>query len=59
MSLYFKKIMMYFQLAHEGELFACDSKHRLCHKIDEKAFYAGDPGSKTEDAIQNLNTMKR
>lgn len=26
---------------------------------DEKTFYAGDPGSKTEDAIQNLNTMKR
>ena len=54
-----KKCMMYFSLANEGELFACDLKFRLCHIAGEKTFYAGDPGSKTEDAIQNLNTMRR
>jgi hypothetical protein len=61
MSLYFKKIMMYFQLANEGELFACDLKFRLCHLLDQddKMVYLGDPGSKIEDAISNLNTMKR
>lgn len=26
---------------------------------DEKTFYTGDAGCKIEDAIQNLNTMKR
>ena len=51
--------MMYFSLASEGELFACDLKYRLCHNAGEKTFYAGDPGSKTEDALQNLNTMRR
>lgn len=61
MTLYFKKIMMYFSLANEGELFACDLKFRLCHLLnqDDKMFYLGDPGSKIEDAISNLNTMKR
>lgn len=61
MTLYFKKIMMYFSLANEGELFACDLKFRLCHLLnqDDKMIYLGDPGSKIEDAISNLNTMKR
>lgn len=59
MSHEMKKCMMYFSLASEGELFACDLKFRLCHISGEKTFYAGDPGSKTEDAIQNLNTMRR
>jgi RNA-dependent RNA polymerase len=51
MSLTLKKAMMYFALANEGELFASDLKYRLCHVVGEKTFYAGDPGSKTEDAI--------
>jgi hypothetical protein len=53
--------MMYFQLANEGELFSCDLKFRLCHMQmgDDKNFYVGDPGCKTEDTIRNLNTMKR
>jgi hypothetical protein len=47
-----KKIMIYFQLANEGELFSCDLKFRLCHlNADDKAFYTGDPGCKIEDAI--------
>ena len=61
MSIFIKKIMMYFQLANEGELFACDLKFRLCHlqANDDRSGYIGDPGCKVEDAIQNLNTMKR
>lgn len=53
--------MYYFSLANEGELFACDLKFRLCHSLnqDEKNVYTGDPGSKNEDAISNLNNMKR
>ena len=61
MSMQFKKMMMYFSLAHEGELFASDLKFRLCHQLnqDDKMIYLGDPGCKNEDAISNLNTMKR
>lgn len=61
MNLFFKKVMMYFQLANEGELFANDLKSRLCYSLggEDKQYYTGDPGSKNEDAIQNLNTMKR
>lgn len=33
MNLFFKKVMMYFQLANEGELFANDLKSRLCYAL--------------------------
>ena len=61
MNLFFKKVMMYFQLTNEGELFAIDFKSRLCYSLwgVDKQFYTGDPSSKNDDAIQNLNTMKR
>ena len=60
MTMALKKIMMNFNLANEGELFACDLRFRLCHYFsDDSTFYIGDPGCKQEDAIQNLNTMKR
>ena len=53
--------MMQFQLACEGELFSCDLKFRLCHssQFDEKNFYIGDPGSHNDDAVKNLNSVKR
>lgn len=60
MSLQLKKIMIVFQLANEGELFASNLQYRLCFNSEnDKKIYTGDPGSKNEDAIQNLNTMKR
>lgn len=56
-----KKLMIQFQLACEGELFSCDLKFRLCHsaKNDEKSFYIGDPGSQNDDAIKNMNSIKK
>lgn len=56
-----KNIMMSYNLANEGELFACDLRFRLCHlgMNEDSTFYLGDPGVKNEDAISNLNTMKR
>lgn len=53
MSIRLKKIMMNFNLANEGELFACDLRFRLCHlgMNDDQTNYLGDPGSKNEDVI--------
>ena len=51
MTTTFRKIMMYFLLATEGELFSCDLKFRMCQMTEDKNFYQGDPGCKVEDAI--------
>lgn len=61
MSERLKKIMAEFQLACEGQLFACDLKFRLCFlsNQDDKQAYLGDPGNKNEDAIKNLNCLRR
>lgn len=52
MALLLKKMMMQFQLANEGELFASNLQYRLCtNGTNDRTVYTGDPGSKNEDAI--------
>ena len=60
MTFKLKKIMIDFQLANEGELLASNLQYKLCfNSTNDAKVYSGDLGSKNEDAIQNLNTMKR
>lgn len=44
----------------EGELFAANMQHRLCHQPgeDDANYYVGDPGIKNEDIIKNLNLIR-
>lgn len=52
--------MSHFKLASEAEIYASDLKFRLCFMANEdKNNFIGDPGCKQEDAIQNLNNIKR
>ena len=55
-----KKLLSQFHLASESELFAANLQWRLCYEpgADDNNFYKGDPGSKNEDIIKNLNVMR-
>lgn len=61
MSAYLKKLLAYYHLVSESELFCANLQHRLCYEpgYDERNFYLGDPGSKNEDIMRNMNDMRR
>lgn len=61
MTKVYKRIMSYFHLAIEGELFSSDLKFRLCHlqDKDQNIHFTGDSGLKLEDTNSNLQTIKR
>jgi hypothetical protein len=61
MSQVFRKIMSFFHLSVEGELYSSDLKFRLSYirGKDQNLQYTGDSGMKQENTISNLNTLKR
>ena len=52
--------MVQFHLVSEAELFACNMSYRLAHNPleNDKNVYIGDPGSKNEDVMKNLNLQR-